>query len=288
MKRSFTSWFGIFLIGFAAMFLFRLTYGYISQPNGTVVDQRPVDGFSGYGFELTKRNYAGQKKGAVSAGPASVDQRFEKIATLGIASSAFEADEAKVRAIGKSAEALIQHEQAFGLKGQRQVQLAFGVRPDRFDSVIAELREVGRAIGFQVNKVDKTNEYRTLVAKQTSLRKSNDNLMALKQRDAELADLIALETRILDLETQIQNLGVSVGEFDSEFEFVTVKLTLVERAPASVRDIAFMRRAKIAVEWAVQYYALLCISFGFFMLGATLLGLVGGWVRKLSDGQKSV
>ena len=42
----------------------------------------------------------------------------------------------------------------------------------------------------------------------------------LKEFDAELADLIALETRILDLETQIQNLGVSVGEFDSEFEFV--------------------------------------------------------------------
>ncbi len=86
--------------------------------------------------------------------------------------------------------------------------------------MITELWNVGRAIGFQVNKVYKINEYRTLVAKQTSLRKSSDNLVALKQRDAELADLIALETRILDLETQIQNLGVSVGEFDSEFEFV--------------------------------------------------------------------
>ncbi|MEJ6707309.1 MAG: hypothetical protein QNK92_00505 [Amylibacter sp.] len=117
MKRSFASWFGVFLIGFAAMFLFRLSYGYVTEPNGTVVNQRPIDGFSGYGFELSKRNYAGQKKGVASVGPASVDQRFEKIATLRIALRDFEADEVKVRAIGKSAEALIQHEKAFGLKG---------------------------------------------------------------------------------------------------------------------------------------------------------------------------
>ncbi len=281
MKRTLLFWTAIFLIGFAAMFSFRLTYGYITQPNGEIIQQVSSSGLNGYTFELSKRNFAGQNQGSASAAPSAVDQRFEKIATLGIASTEFDADEARVRDIGEQAGALIQHELAFGLTGQRQLQLAFGINPAEFDSVIAELRLIGRATQFQVNKIDKTNEYRTLIAQQTSLQQSRDNLIALKQRDAELADLIALETRILDLENQIQNLGVAVGEFDSEFEFVTVKMTLVETSPAAVRDISFMRRAKIALEWALASYAALCISFGFFMIGVTLLGVVVGWVRKL-------
>lgn len=281
MKRTASFWVSVFVIGFAAMFCFRLSYGYVTQPNGVVIQQANLNAYGQNTFEVSKRNYAGQNQGAASASPSSVDQRFEKIATLGIASSEFEKDEARIRAIGEDSGALVQHEQAFGLEGRRQLQLAFGINPDEFDSVIASLREIGKATNFQVNKLDKTNEYRTLIAQQTSLQKSRDNLIALKQRDAELADLISLETRILDLETQIQNLGVSVGEFDSEFEFVTVKLTLVETAPDVVRNISFMNRAKVAIEWAVSYYALLCITFGFFMLGATLLGVVLGWVRKL-------
>lgn len=281
MKRSAIFWVTVFVVGFAAMFFFRLGYGYVTQPNGEVIQQANFGGFAQNTFEVSKRNYAGQNQAATSASPSSVDQRFEKIATLGIASTEFETDEARVREIGEQSGALVQHEQAFGLAGRRQLQLAFGINPDDFDSVIASLREIGRATDFQVNKTDKTNEYRTLIAQQTSLQKSRDNLVALKERDAELADLIALETRILDLETQIQNLGVSVGEFDSEFEFVTVKLTLVETAPDVLRDISFMQRAKVAVEWAAGYYALIWVSFGFFMLGVTLLGLVIGWVRKL-------
>lgn len=51
--------------------------------------------------------------------------------------------------------------------------------------------------------------------------------------------------------------------------------------PDVLRAIPFMQRAKVAMEWAVKYYALLCVSFGLFMLGVTLLGVVAGWVRKL-------
>jgi hypothetical protein len=42
-----------------------------------------------------------------------------------------------------------------------------------------------------------------------------------------------------------------------------------------------MERAKVALEWSVFRFAALCVSFGFFMLGVTLLGVVIGWARKL-------
>lgn len=257
----------LFLLGFVVFFCLRLGYGYVTSPNGEPIGQSLYQPQSSYNFEISRKNYAGQKGGG-SVGPSAVDQRYEKVATLGQVTSTFDADEARVRDFASEAGALIQHELAFGLEGRRQLQLALGVAPDDFEGAIETLRGVGRAVSFQVNKTDKTNEYRELLARQESLKTARDNLMALKSREAELGDLIALEARILELESQIQSLGVSVGEFDSEFEFVTVKLTLSEVAPERLRDISFMRRAKTALEWAVQFYALLCVAFALFALGS--------------------
>ncbi|MBU2983233.1 DUF4349 domain-containing protein [Lentibacter algarum] len=281
MKSVFARRLGVFLIGFLLMFLFRLGYGYMTQPNGEVVSTGAFYQQVNSSFELSRKNYAGQKK-AIGVGPASVDQRYEKVATLGLVSEMFDEDEAELRRIAKSVKALVQHEQAFGLAGQRHLQIALGVNPDHFDAVIEQLRAIGQPVSFQVNKTDKTNEYRELLARRESLEKSRDNLVTLKSREAELADLIALETRILDLESQIQSLGVSVGEFDSEFEFVTIKLTMREVPAAKVREIGLMTRSKVALEWAVKYYFLLIGAFFMFACASFLSILAMRWLKALA------
>lgn len=272
----------LFALAFLALFALRLTYGYVDQPNGEVIaggGNYGLESGSDYDFALSRKNYAGQKGGGVSAAPQSIDQRFEKIAALGLSSSQFDADEVALRGIADGAKALIQHEQAFGLTGQRQLQLALGVPPDSFDAVIAQIQAIGKPMAFQVNKIDKTNEYRALLAQQVSLQKSRDNLIALKSRDADLAALIALEGQILNLETQIQNLGVSVGEFDSEFEFVTIKLTMVETKPDALRNLSLLYRAKVALEWSVLAMMGLCVAFVAFMAGLALLAFVSREMR---------
>lgn len=268
---------------FIALFLLRLGYGYVTQPNGEPLEQSYNGQFQGsYDFELSRKNYAGQKGSGATAMPSAVDQRYEKVATLGQRSDDFNADEARVREVARAAEALIQHEQSYGLSGRRQLQLALGVPPAGFDAAIEEIRAIGKPVSFQVNKIDKTNEYRALLAQQESLRKSRDNLLELKARDAELADLIQLESRILDLENQIQALGVSVGEFDSEFEFVTIKLTLTEVPPASVRFIPLAQRAKVALEWTILASLGIAGAFFFFALAAAIFVLVVQMARRVS------
>lgn len=200
---------------------------------------------------------------------------------VSLASHAFEDDEARVRAVAEAVEALIQHEQAFGLEGRRQLQLALGVPPETFDEVIGQLKDIGKPISFQVNKTDKTNEYRALLAQQESLKKSRDNLHALQARDAELGDLIALESRILELENQIQSLGVSVGEFDSEFEFVTIKLTLSELRSPAERFIPLLKRVKVALEWTIWASLAISAAFFLFLLGAALFVMVVQMARRV-------
>ncbi|MHA3913747.1 DUF4349 domain-containing protein [Halovulum sp. GXIMD14793] len=271
------------------LFALRLGYGYITQPNGQLIhgSQGLYQSNVGYDFALNRRNYAGQKGGAKgginSAGPLSVDQRYEKIATLGMTSGTFTEDEASVRQIAKDVEALIQHEQAYGLTGQRRLQLALGVPPEAFDDTIVKIREIGNLVSFQVNKTDKTNEYRALLAKQESLEKSRDNLAELKTRKANIRDLSAIENRILELENQIQALGVSVGEFDSEFEFVTIKMTLTEVGPKQFTHISLIHRSKVAFEWAVKAILMLTAGFFFLTFGLMMLTVLFRFARQMLD-----
>lgn len=274
---------GLFIFGFLFFVLFRLLYGLAVYPNGQPINEARYYSSGPIDFELSRRNYAGQKQksagGLGSAMPQALDQRYEKIADIGLVSEAFDEDEAAIRGVAKDVGALIQFEQAFGLEGARRLQLALGVPPEEFDNVIGSIRDIGKQVSFQVNKTDKTNEYRSLLARQSSLEKSRDGLIALKAQDAELDDLIALERSILELENQIQDLGVAVGEFDSEFEFVTVKLVLSEVAPPKLREIGLASRLKTAVEWAVPWYLALNLALLAFLASAYL------WVR-LRDWRK--
>ncbi|MFK7940323.1 MAG: DUF4349 domain-containing protein [Roseovarius sp.] len=276
MRSVWTSRLGLFLIGLLIFIVMRLAYGYAVYPNGEPLRQDFIyrQDTSTLNFELSRKNYAGQnaKGGAGSAMPQTLDQRYEKIANIGLTSEQFDEDEARVRSVAEKVGALVQFEQAVGLTGQRRLQLALGVPPESFDDVIVQLRQIGRQVSFQVNKTDKTNEYQSLLARQTSLAKSRDGLIALKQNDADLNALIALERSILDLENQIQDLGVAVGEFDSEFEFVTVKLVISEVPATRLRDIPVVDRIKTALEWGIKWYLRLNLALLAF-LGAAYIGL---------------
>ncbi len=272
----------VFLVGFLALFVLRLGYGYWQSPNGEVIRQ---DNFgqsisSGWNFASGLKNYASSKIKRAASGLASTtagggaDQKYEKIANVGLRSSKFDDHEAVIRNLIKTSSSLIQFEQRRGLKGHRVLQLAVGVNPNRFDTFVEEAQTFGKLTELTINKSDKTNEYRELQAKRVSLEKTREALTQLKQREGEIRAMIELEKQILSLEQQIQNLGVSLGDFDAENEFVTVKMLLAEAKAAAIRSISFVNRALVAFTWTVKYYALLWLSLAAAIiagLGATLL-----------------
>ena len=160
------------------------------------------------------------------------------------------------------------------LAGQRVLHLTVGVDPARFDSLVEQLRGVARLLRIRVHKVDKTNEYKTLTARQASLLKARSSLKGLKGQGGTMDNLITLEQRILEVEGQIQSLGVQLGEFDAENEFCTVKLALSEARPVvAPAGIPLLRRAKVAFEWSVAHYLKL-LGIALFGMVALLLSII--------------
>jgi len=292
-----------FLIGFAVLFIFRFIYGYTSAFK--IRDNSYIEEFFEEG--MTKRNYASSsysmKKERGKPGPSAprydndqgtavkeidIDQKYEKTATVKSKSENFESDKMKLEKTIEEFNAIIQYEQVSGNKGNRSWHLSIGVQPDKFDTLYATIRHIGMLSSSEVTKVDKTNEFKNLNARKLSLEKIRKSLLELKEQQGKIDEFISLQNRILEIESELQDLGVMLGDFDEENEFCTVKYSLIEgRKPVPV---SFLHRIKVAFEWTVQYYLmfLLVVTFAtfsafFILLIVDKLKVLSGILKKLNE-----
>lgn len=255
MKTYFKRGVLLLAIGFVIFFGLRLGYGYL------FADEDSASGFNAgagsySGFNDLKKNYASEKLKFDRADnqPISVDQKYEKVADLQSRTRAFEDDERKIRDSIKSYNAQIQFEQNSGLQGGRRLNLAIGVQPAKFDSMVAAVKGIGSLSSIQINKTDKTNEYKDLNAKRVSIEKARDALVSLQTKGGKIDELINLESKILELETDLQEAGVKLGEYDAENEFCTIKFSLTEEMGGKAK-ISFLYRVGVALRWTIKYYA---------------------------------
>ncbi len=264
MKAKLLKGLVVLVAGFSLLLGLRICYGYLSHP---VADTQAAWNNGGrQGFAFNPGNYASSKitRGGKKAGGGSVtvDQKYERVADTSIASNQYEQDEKLLRALIKKHAAVVQYEQKSGLTGHRRLHLGIGVDPAKFDEMVEQVRAIGKLQSIRINKVDKTNDYRQLQAKRRSLVKARDGLVSLKDKGGQITELVTLQSKILETEQQIQQLGVQLGDFDAENEFCTVKVALNERR-ITTAEIPFVHRLKVAFEWTVRYYAGLLVIFFF-------------------------
>lgn len=248
---------------FVVLFIFRLIYGYqtATEPITSTIHNEMTEFSSGI-----RNNYA-SKKHQMNAGVlvTSVDQKYEKIATINTLSTKFDTEEKQIRALIKDYDGLIQFENKNGNNGHRRLNLVIGIPPENFDSIYNILIKVGRIQSKQITKMDKTNEYKELNARKSSLQKIRESLVELKSKGGKIDEYMQLENRILEINQQLQGLGVSLGNFDDENEFCTVKVVLSE---VTIIKISTLQRIKVALEWTIKNYLLLMVTLSFMSLFA--------------------
>jgi len=254
----------ILLFGFVILFVFRLIYG-VSETNSNIPDQTHF--FEA--LENVRKNYASKeyKINSVNQSPIRVDQKYEKIAEINTKSTQFDQEEKLVRNKIEKFDALIQFEQKSGNKGHRKLNLLIGVPPENFDAIYDQLIKIGKIQAKQITKKDKTNEYKELNAKKSSLEKIKTSLIGLKSKGGMIEEYMQLENRILEIERQLQELGVSLGNFDNENEFCTVRFSLLEGKEIK---ISFLHRVKVSLEWTIITYLKIMALLFFLSLFAYL------------------
>ncbi|MBW8686668.1 DUF4349 domain-containing protein [Chitinophaga rhizophila] len=262
---------------FCILFIFRFIYGYLATDTRQTGDYT-VDFFES--ISDLRKNYASEKvkfqqqgnSGGLpqAAGGAAPSQKYEKTASVRAKSSHFEDDAKQIAAKTEAFKAIVQYEQALGLKGGRELHLLIGVNPEAFDSFYLAIQKVGVIKSTQITKVDKTNEYRQLNAQKASLQKTLESLNELKSKPGPITDLVALHDKILETEGKLQDLGVELGNFDTENEFCTVRISLYEGATEK-KQISLIHRVRVALEWTIHYFTYLAFATVAVLCGAFVL-----------------
>ncbi|MCZ2356426.1 MAG: DUF4349 domain-containing protein [Bacteroidia bacterium] len=278
MKTKIIKYLKIISVGFVFLFLLRIGYGFLNPSIPSYADREQANyeypaspaqsaeyqdfGMSNGSFmDRTgdaRKNYATEKivsKTESGKATAATEQKYEKVANLTNKSSVFDKDKEVLKSAIQEQKALIQAERSYGLPGQRNLSLSIGVPPDNFDQLVSTLQKIGTLQDININKTDKTNEYKNLQVKRVSLEKSRNALEALRSKGGTIDEQINLQNKILEIEQQIQNLGVRLGEFDSENEFCTILFLLSEKG-VTTTEISFLYRIRVAFEWTVKYYLL--------------------------------
>lgn len=269
---------------FILLFLFRLLYGYLVTGTGTIYEDNR-DFFST--VDNLRKNYASEKiayNNVQQRAEAASAQKYEKTATVKSKTSGFEKDEKDTRASARRFNGVIQYEQKLGNKGSRELHLLIGVTPALFDSFYAVISGIGTIKATEITKVDKTNEYRKLNAKKESLEKTLRSLEELKSKSGQISDYVSLHDKILEIETQLQELGVELGDFNTENEFCTVRFSLYEGAVE--RKVGLLPRIKVALEWTIKYYAALVASALVLALLVFILLLIADKLNVLKSNSK--
>lgn len=282
----------VFLAGFLLLFTFRMIYGYTSK----FTDREP-DYISNFfdNYESSRKNYASDKykydKGYSNSSSSkasqnnvahqiSVDQKFEKTATVKSKTDNFDRDEKRIKAVISDYKGIIQFEKNSGRAENRDLQLSIGIQPEKFDSFYTVVKNIGQVKSMEITKVDKTNEYRDLNAKKTSLEKIRSSLIDLKKQSGKIDEYIGLENRILEIEEQLQGLGVQLGDYDEENEFCTVRFSLIE---GKFIPISFLYRLKVAFEWTVNFYLKLIFTVFISLASAFFILLIIDKLKILSN-----
>ncbi|NIG53127.1 DUF4349 domain-containing protein [Chitinophaga sp. Cy-1792] len=274
-RRAIIVFTGVFL----AMFCLRLIYGYKFRSAAVFNAENPAVSFDFGG----RSNYASEKIAvkemkvtpidpAVAAVDINPSQKYEKVATLLTKSNHYDRDEASLYQLIDSSGSIIQYENKTGNKGNQHLELLVGVNPEKFDSFYLAAQRIGVVVERDVTKTDKTNEYQKLNAQRVSLEKTLSSLNELKNKTGKIDEYLSLHDKIYQTETQLQNLGVELGNFDSVHEFCTVKIYMFEIVEKPVLTVGIWTRIIRALEWTIKYYA--CLLFGAaFSLGCLLFVL---------------
>ncbi len=268
MRKSIKKVISILALVFVTLFVYKLIYGEKTTATTPII----LNEISEHTVDL-RRNYASKKyqTNTPQNSPIKVDQKYEKIATIDTKSNKYDFEEQLIRKQIKDFDALIQFEENKGNLGNRKLNLHIGVPPKNFDAMYKQLVKIGNVQTKQITKKDKTNEYKELNAKKASLEKIRASLIDLKLKGGKIDEHILLENRILEIEQQLQDLGVSLGSFDSENEFCTIQFSLSEQ---NVTKLSFSYRITNALEWTIITYLQLIASLCFAVLFAYILLLV--------------
>jgi hypothetical protein len=180
--------------------------------------------------------------------------------------------------LSKDADGLV-FAQSSDLEGRQEARLTLKVPPDKFESVLASLAGLGRALERDVKAQDVTEEVVDVEGRLKTAQASADRLRALLGSATSTADVVAVEGELAKRESEIESLQGRLRVVNSQVEMATIHVLLTERTDLEVnRELPGFLKALRAGWVALLNVLLAIVAVAGFLLPFTPLALGGWWV----------
>ena len=244
----------------------------------------PYDSSLNGGYRMASNVASLRKEYVVESGIEVLDQKYERIASVSTRTVSYGQDLAKLDDAIEQSQAVVQMENAQGLEGSRTLSRVIGVKPQHFDSCLAAIQEIGMLVSSTTQKNDKTYEYNQMLAQKQELEKRIESYTALRSHGGSINELLNLEDKIIEVESQLLMQAVNLGEYSDDNALCTINVSLYEWNPTAVA-----RRIWDAFVWTNKCY--FAILGGCILLCLAAVVLVKSYIflsKALSSDKKAI
>ncbi len=169
--------------------------------------------------------------------------------------------------------------QSSDLEGHKEARLTLKVPPERFDSVLADLAGLGRALKRDVKARDVTEEVVDIDGRLKTAQASADRLRALIGDARSTADIVAVEGELAKRESEVESLQGRLRVLSSQVDLATINVRLTERGDLAVnREVPPFLKALRAGSVAVLNALLVVVAIAGFTLPFAPFGVLVWWV----------
>lgn len=210
---------------------------------------------------------------------------FEKRARLAARSSSFETDAAQVRAVVTEQKATVLQEKSGGIEPERHIHMEISVAPDAFDGLLARLKSIGILHSIDVQQSDRTADFRKLNAQRQSLKKYLESILKLRGgNNPTIDDALKLEQKIKDIERDLQDVGVQLGDFLGKESYYQIDIAMREFQSGDKLDPTF--------NWSKRIFHGLGWEIAWWFAGMAVIAMIAGslasvwilWPKKTKPG----
>jgi len=163
-----------------------------------------------------------------------LDQKYERVASVSTKTVSYDSDVARLDAAIEQSQAVVQRENVQGIAGSRRLSRAIGVKPEYFGDCLADIQEIGALVSSTSQITDKTYEYRQMLAQKQELEKRIESYQALRSHGGSINELLSLEDKIIEVESQLLQQSVDLGEYSDDNSLCTINVSLYEGSPVSI------------------------------------------------------
>ncbi len=100
---------------------------------------------------------------------------------------------------------------------------------DSFDSALEELKSLGEVKNFNIDASDVTAQYYDIVAYKEAAEKVRDRIQVLLGQTQNINDIISIESKLADLQRQIDSYQQQLANMDRQTEYSQVSVTVTEK-----------------------------------------------------------